>query len=215
MMRVAAMFVLLALLSGCAHKPIDPAEASAREYRASSYRAEHPPWGSVAVRNISDRRPAHELGETNYLEVSYASDALFKRSVPATLKRLLVRELVRSGGFIPAQDVATADYLIDLEIFHFFARSDRDVIGLIPVIPSIDVDCEIDIQLRLVDQDGRRFIDQRYEERDDGLAATITGVEATSAKLLYGALSTVMDRVVRDADQSIPAFWDELGLPVP
>ena len=67
-MRLAAMIALLTLLCGCAHKPIDPAEASAREYRASSYRADHPPWGSVAVRNISDRRPAHELGDTNYLE---------------------------------------------------------------------------------------------------------------------------------------------------
>lgn len=215
MRRLCAIAALAVTLAGCAHRPIDPASADPSDYAATTHRADHEPWGSVIVRDITDRRPAYELGERHYLEVSYASEELFERSVPATLKRLIASELVNSRAFTRADDLESADYLVDVEIVHFFARSDRDVIGLIPVIPSIDIDCEIDLRIRLVDQDGRPFIDRRFEKRDDALAATITGVEATSARILYGALAALMDEFVREADSSVPEFWADLGLPVP
>lgn len=215
MTRGLAIAFLAMIAAGCAHDPIDPTSADARGYETTSHRADHEPWGTVAVRDVSDRRPAFELGESHYLEASYTSEAVFRRSVPATLKGLVVRELVTSGAFTPAADATAADYVVDIRIVHLFARSDRDVIGLIPVIPSIDIDCEIDLELRLVDQDGRRFLEKRYEKRGDALAATITGVQATSARLLYRTLAEVMDAFVRDADRAIPEFWSALGLPMP
>ncbi len=214
--RVRLFSVLVVLAWGCSSAPFDPAgdprEDSA--YAPPAYRSAHPPWGSVFVRSVADRRPSFELGKENYLNDSWYAESLFAHPVPLTLRRLIERELQGSGVMTIAEDEGSAKYLVDLVIVHFTAHADRDLIGLIPVIPSVAVEGRIDLKLRLTDQDGRPFLEERYQDKEEAMAATVSGIEATGSRVLLRALSRVMARLVEDIDLAVPRFWKDLGLPI-
>ena len=214
-LRRGLLFAALGFLCGaCTHTRVDPLVGESDHYVSPDFRSAHPPWGDFAVRRVRDLRPSIELGRTNYLNDSYFSEGIFTRSVSTTMKSLITKELVAARVFEFGDDADLTKYVIDLDIIHFSAHSDRNLLGLIPIIPSIGVDCVIEIELRLLDQDGRRFLERRYRRADDTLTATIAGVDATGAKILLELLGQVMAIVVPDCDAAIPAFWHELGLPV-
>ncbi len=213
----AWLFTFLVVLGcGCGSTPFDPSEDPREDsaYSPPDYRAAHEPWGSVAVRSVTDRRGSFELGKENYLNDSWYAESLFTHPVPLTLKRLIERELLAGGVMTIAEDDGSAKYLIDLVIVHFTAHADRDLIGLIPVIPSVAVEGRIDLKLRMTDQDGRPFLDVHYQDTEEATAATVSGIEATGSRVLLTALARVMARLVQDVDQAVPRFWKELGLPV-
>lgn len=201
---------------GCSSAPFDPSQDPREDsaYSRPEYQSTHAPWGSVFVRSVTDRRPSFELGKENYLNDSWYAESLFTHPVPLTLKRLIERELATSGVMTLAEDEGSAKYLIDLVIVHFTAHADRDLIGLIPVIPTVAVNGLIDVKLRMTDQDGRPFLDVRYQDTEEAMAATVSGIESTGSQVLLKALSRVMARVVKDIDQAVPRFWKELGMPV-
>ena len=180
----------------------------------AEHKADHAPWGSVAVDEIDDRRPSYELGRENYLNDSWFADQFFERSVPASMRLALERELVRSGAFSRVEAEPEPKYLIKIDLRHFTAKVDRDLIGLIPVIPSIDIEAWIDLRLRLVDQDGRPFLDKRYVFRSGSSTATVSGVEAGAQSALLEQFGLFVAEVVKDCDAAIPAFWQRLGRPI-
>ena len=213
--RILVLFLAASLCGGCAQRPFDAGSSlEGQSYRSPDHRADHAPWGSVFVRRVEDRRPSYELGRENYLNDSWFSEVAFVRTVPATLKILIERELTAAGVMTTAADAESAKYLVDIVLDHFTAKADRDVLGLIPVIPSIEIEGVIELGLRLTDQDGRPFLDKRYLYRDDTLAATVSGVQSTASELLYTLLTRLLADVVPECDQAIPQFWSELGMEV-
>ena len=215
--RPAAMWVsallLAILLGGCAHERFDPVRTEGA-LGGTGYRAGHPPYGTLAIRHVADRRPSHEVGSINYLNDSWFADRLFEREVSGIVRDVFLLELDESGAFDAVPDAEHSDYVLDLSIAHFTCHVDRDLVGLIPFVPSIDLEAKVTIHVLLRDQDGRRFLDERYEEVEESTTATVAGVESSASDLLLEALERVLRRAVPDADRAVPAFWSGLGLPV-
>ncbi|MCA9319324.1 MAG: hypothetical protein KDB53_01250 [Planctomycetes bacterium] len=214
-MTLCCLVALLALGS-CAHERFAAEDRVASSaYRHTGYRATHSPWGTVIVRELRDRRPSEELGRENYLKDSWYSESLFARPVGVTIRELMLSELDASDVLRSATPPQPAEYLIDLRVLHFGAKADRDLIGLIPVIPSIDIEGIIEIEVKLTDPDGRPFLDERYRYEDSQLVATIAGVEASAAELMVQLMSRFMAEVVPAIDAAIPRLWESLGMRVP
>lgn len=195
---------------------MDPATPGRSSYEPLAYRADHAPWGTVAVRSMRDRRPSRELQRQGYFKDSYSSDALFDRPIPSMLARLLQREFVATGVFeraigATATGGAGADYFADVTIRHFYARFDRDALSLIPILPTIDIECRIELDVVLTDRDGRRFVDRRFAASDTTSTAAVANPDAVAAALLGRVLERVVGDLIRECDASIPRFWQELG----
>ena len=211
---VTGIVVTVALtVVGCAHDPVDPANVG-NAYRSPSLRADHAPWGTVAIPLVRDRRPAHELGRRNYLKSTWISDRLFDRPVPSMLRRMLAREFDRTGVMRPIADVKRSKYVLELDVHHFAVRYSTGVAALLPILPSVDVEAVVDIEYRLVDQDGRRFVEKRFTDRDDTTTATVSNPAAVGTTMLLEILSAFVEDIVVEVDRAIPAFWAELNLPV-
>jgi hypothetical protein len=208
---VGAILLTWGLVPACSTTPREPERADSSDFRPLEFRAEHPPFGSIEIENIRDRRPAFELGTENYLNDSYYSEELFRRPVVTMLRGLTLRELVSSGLFTRAASAEEADYLLRIELRHFYAKSDRDLFGLIPVLPTIEVEGRVVAQVFLTDQDGRRFLDKRYDLKRVTGTATVGNVPGTGADLLLEVLEELMTQLLRDADSSVLKFWRELG----
>jgi hypothetical protein len=213
-LRVLALCLSLGVAAGCGHTPTDPL-AHGELYRPSSYRATHAPYGSFAVRHVKDARPSHEFGRTDYLNQTYRSGQLFQRPIPATFKRVVAAEMRDTGLFTLAPDAGGAHYLMDLSIRHFYARYDASVLAFALIVPSVAVEAEIELNVLLTDQDGRRFLEATYRQHDDAVSSAVAGLDSTAAELLNDLLSRVIAALVQDADTAIPRFWKELGLAVP
>jgi hypothetical protein len=160
-------------------------------------------------------RPGWELGFHNYLKESYYSDELFRLPVPTTLKRLLLKELSNQGTFSASQDSEHSDYVLDLKLQHFFVRTERGIVGLIPFLPLAKVEAVIDFEVKLKDQDGRVFLDKRYASTDPERSEEIEAIPGSGTDQLLGILTAFMSELVSDLNESIPKFWAELGLEVP
>ena len=211
-----ALLAALLLLAACSHTPADPSvKGSGLSYESPTYRAGHPPYGRLAIDPMKDERPGHEYGRTDYLKFTYVSDRLYDRPVNAMMKRLLAKELRDSGAFDVVDETAAASYLLEVGIRHFHARYETSALAITLVLPSISVDAELEIQVVLRDQDGRRFLDKVYRGKDDGLAVALEGAIGECESLLNGLLTRFTAEMVKDADQSVPAFWKALGKEVP
>ncbi|MEZ6196361.1 MAG: hypothetical protein R3F20_11645 [Planctomycetota bacterium] len=208
---LALLIAGAAVLVGCSTTPREPDRVATEVVADLDYRPTHPPYGSIEVEPLRDRRPSYELGRENYLNESYYSEDLFRRPVPATLRRVAERELVTSGVFAAAPSTGRPHYLLRLTLIHFTARADRDLLGLIPVVPSVEVEARFTADVLLTDRDGRRFLEKRYDVTRTATTSTLGNVESTSADLLLMAMGDVIGSLVRDADQGVDAFWRELG----
>lgn len=213
-MKALVIVVAGLLVTGCAHKPFDPATESGGRYVSPTYRADHPPYGDLTIRHLRDRRPSREFGRRDYLNTSYVSTNLFDRPVPAMLKRLLTKELNSSGIFTVVDAPTTSKYLLDIELRHLYCSYDSNVFALIPVLPTIDVDCEIELRARLTDQDGREFLAKDYRRVEDGAATTLGGPESVGQGMLAKMLSDLIGEFLADSDAGVEAFWRELGMEV-
>lgn len=202
------------IMPACSHTPYDPVSEQSGPFQSSAYRADHAPYGTLAIRQFLDFRSAKERGRVNYLNESYYSESLFRRSVPSTLRHLIQKEIHQSGAFTILKDSAASKYTMDIKIQNFYARADRSLIGLIPVVPDVDLDLRVRFHVLLRDQDGRRFLDRVYDQSEHQKTATIAGIEASAAEELSKILSTLMADLVVDCDQAIPEFWKQYNLPV-
>lgn len=204
----------LVFLGGCAGTPRGPIDLAKSAYVSPTHSANHEPWGSLAVRYVRDTRPGWELGFHNYLRESFYSDELFELPIAVTLKRLILAESQRSKAFLPEQDRAQGKYLVDMTLHHFFIRTDRNLLDLIPILPTTSIDAVIDFDVKLVDQDGRVFLEKRYNSSDKARKAQFEDLPNNGIDQLLGILTILMEELVADMDRSIPEFWAELGLPV-
>ncbi len=213
-MRWWFAILLPAALAACGSVPSEPIGLDHRAFR-SSHEAGHEPWGPLALRHVRDERPGWELGRFNYLNESYFSEELFRLPVPATLKRLLYRELGRSGAFRPEPEVELAHYLLDVTIRHYYLKTDRDLLTILPVIPALSSEIHVDLEIRLSDVDGRLFLEKRYDSQSAEAAALLSGVEGSGAERLVAITAALLDAMIRDLDLSVPSVWAELGRSVP
>ena len=205
------VLVLLALSSACSIHPNRTMNLDESDYQSPTLRVQHQPWGSLAIGKIQDLRPGWELGHFNYLNESYYSDELFRYPVPVTFKRQLLKEIARTGSFLPTLGTHDSKYILDATIHHFSVRTDRNLIGLLPIFPIVSTDAFVDVEVALVDQDGRRFLKRRYNSRDPERRVQMATVRGNK---LLGIFSVFMADIVHDLDQSIPMFWAELGMDV-
>lgn len=204
---VVAVVLAFSIASGCSTTPREPDSPRSADLPPLEFRAEHPPYGSVVVEPIQDRRPAYELGSENYLNESYYSEELFRRPVVGVVRSVFGRALVTSGLFSPPPTTGEAAYALRVSLRHFYAKSDRDLLGLIPFFPTIDVEGRIVVEMLLTDPDGRRFLERRYDVKETAGTATIGNVPGTGADLLLEALSDLLERFLADADRGVEDFW--------
>ncbi len=209
------LFITLTLaMAGCGTPsgPIDLADSS---YRSPNIAKSHDPWGSLAVRFVRDSRPGWELGFHNYLNDSYYSDELFEFPVPAVLKRLILEESQRAGTFEPRAEDEKSNYLAEIDLKHFYVRTQRNLLDLIPILPTTTVEAVIDFEVRLVDHDGRLFMKKRYNSKDKARRDQLADVGGSGTDRLLEILSVFMGELVVDMDMSVIRFWSELGMSVP
>lgn len=212
MLRIATLLATLGCLISCSTTPREPDAPRSSDLRPIEFRAEHPAFGSILVEKVRDQRPAFELGSENYLNESYYSEELFRRPVVGVLRSVLGRELVQAGLFTRAPSSGEPQYLLRVSLRHFYAKSDRDLLGLIPVFPTIDVEGRIAAKVLLTDPDGRRFLEKRYDLRRHAATATIGNVPGTGADLLLEVMGDLLERLLLDSDEAVLSFWRELGM---
>jgi len=213
----AALLLAVAALAACAH---GPGESTALASRGRAARAlprpsAHPPYGRLAIVRILDERPGHEYGQTNYLRHSWVSTKLYDRPLPAMLRGLLTRALAEGGAFTPTEDETAADYFLDVRVRHFYGRYDTNILALTLIVPSISVEAEIEMGVKLSDGDGRRLLEKVYRKKDDAVAPAVAGAHGTAQELLDGMLGEILAELVAESDAGVARFWQDLGLPVP
>ena len=209
-------FILLLLaLGGCTSAPGGRINLEKSAYQSPEWRADHPPWGTLSVRFVRDIRPGWELGKHSPLHESYYSDELFELPVPVTLKRLILKELQETGVFRPEKNREHSHYVAEFTLRHFFLKADRTLLDLIPILPTTSFEAVIDFEVRLTDQDGRVFLDKRYDSRSEPWLSRSNEGSGSGADQLLFLLSTMMADLVEDMDRGVQEFWRDLGLPVP
>lgn len=218
-MRVVVVLILCLAWAGtgCTHASRDPSvrQNTSSDFRPVEHKANHPPYGTVVVAKVEDARPGYEVGRRDYLNYSFVSNALYDRPIPAMLKSLLANELFEAGVFTIGEELDDADYLLDVVIRHYYARYETSVLALTLIVPSISIEAEIEVHIKLYDQDGRRFLEKVYKKKDDALSPAVSGAEGMSATLLNEMLARFATEFIVDADESVPQFWKSLGLPIP
>ncbi|MCB9833527.1 MAG: hypothetical protein H6807_13740 [Planctomycetes bacterium] len=167
------------------------------------------------MRHVRDERPGWEYGRFNYLNESYYSEEIFQLPVPATLKRLFYRELQASGAFVAEQDLTRAHYLLDVTIHHYYLKTDRDLLTILPVVPALSTEIRVDLEIRLTDGDGREFLHDRFDSESPESAALLTGLAGSGADRLVAITAAFLESMIRDLDAAVPRFWAELGRSVP
>jgi hypothetical protein len=208
------LLIALSSLGACTGTPSGPIDLEKSRYARPAHSADHDPWGTLAVRFVRDTRPGWELGFHNYLRESYYSDELFELPVAVTIKRLILVESQRSRVFLPEQERTRSKYLLDLTLNHFFIRTDRNLLDLIPILPTALIDAVIDFEVRLVDQDGRLFLSKRYNSAAEDRAKQFESLPNDGVEQLLQILSALMGELIADMDRSVSDFWAELGMPV-
>ncbi len=202
------------VLGACTGIPSGPIDLNNSSYESPRFRVDHPAWGSLAVRFVRDSRPGWELGFHNYLKESYYSDELFDLPVPVVLKRIILREAQAVGSFTPSQEKLKSKYLAELTLRHFYIRTDRNLLDLIPILPTTKVSAVVDFDIKLIDQDGRLFLQKNYSSTDPVRAKKLGELSGPGVDQLLTIMTTLIAELVQDMDQAVPKFWAELGLPV-
>ena len=212
--RLLVAVALLLCTVACTSTPSGPIHLEESSYEPVSHESGHAPWGTLAVRFVRDIRPGWEVGFHNYLNESYYSDELFELPVPVTLKRLILKEMKSAGVFEPEQEQAKSKYVAEFTLRHFFIRTDRSIFDLIPILPTTTVEAVIDFDVRLVDQDGRLFLNKRYNSRDEEREELNDSLRGSGVDRLLTILSVFMNELAADMDLGVSEFWKELGMPV-
>lgn len=212
--RRALSLCFLLVLAGCTGIPSGPIDLRNSSYESPKLRADHPAWGSLAVRFVRDSRPGWELGFHNYLKESYYSDELFDLPVPVVLKRIILREAQAVGSFTPSQEKLNSKYLAELTLRHFYIRTDRNLLDLIPILPTTKITAVVDFDIKLIDQDGRLFLQKNYSSTDPDRMDRLSNLSGSGVDQLLTIMTTLIGELVIDMDQAVPAFWAELRLPV-
>ncbi len=207
--------IALSILGACGTNPRAPLSAGDASYQSTLFRASHPPYGDLSLTSFRDRRPSFEIGRINYLNESWYSESLLRGSVASNFKRVVLGEFAQAGVFRSNAGGQEASHELEITLYHFYAKSDRDLLGLIPIIPSIEVLAEIEFHVLLRDAEGRRFLDRRFSGLRQADTATIAGVESVAADLLLSLLSELMDEFVREADRKVREFWAQFGMQPP
>ena len=173
--------------------------------------SEKAPHGTLMIRSVTDRRPGFELGTLDYLGASFESDGLFDVPIDTVLGDAVMDSIVRAGLFQSAAELASAQYLLDIEILHLYSCLERNLLSLIPVVPNIKVNARMTLRLRLTDQDGRPFLTQQIDHRATQRAAGLTATKSLSRNLLRGLLREIMAEWTPSADRAISLFWKQLA----
>lgn len=208
---VLASAILVLAAGGCAGDRLRPFGRDAASLPPTTHRSAHAPYGTLALRRLEDRRSGRERGHENYLNASWYSDQLFAHPVPELVGTVLLRDLRTAGVFRGAASPDEARYLLDVGIAQFHARVDRDLLGFIPVIPSLEIQGRVVLDLRLTDHDGRPFLERRFEATETHGAAAIEGTEGTAAELLLALLARVSAEATAEIDRTVDRFWRDLG----
>lgn len=210
-------FILLVLtglvgVGGCATRRGGPSTLRVvKPLQVSRPLSPQAPHGTLWIRTVRDRRPGFELGSLDYISSSYESNGLYDVPLGTLVGDAILDAATSTGLFRGAANLNSARYVLDVEILHLYARLDRNLLSLVPVIPNIEVKARIELRLHLTDLDGRTFLSQRLDRQASRRAAGITATDGFSRDLLRMLLRQILMEWVPAADEAIPQFWQRVG----
>lgn len=203
--RAASAALLFLGAAGCASDdPIDLVGACPRTTVAFA----RPPLDPVAVRLRLDARPLVEHGRESYLGESHVAEQQFKTPVAESLLAVFVRDLKDSRLFKTATlRPGPRAYRVDVDVLHAYASYGTGLTSIVPLLPTSSLRSEVALRVVFSDEDGRVYLDERFEARRDSATAPIAGARGSSADLFGAVLRDVVDRVLVALDASYDAFW--------